>query len=107
MSNIAFCGYDCSKCPVCLATISQDLQKLKEILKVSDASKTVDDLGCMGCKLGLINHMCDSCIVKKCCKSKNIENCGECSEFPCEYASKYFSKETMDYLNNIHKKFIN
>lgn len=106
MKNIAYCGYDCNKCPVYLATFNQNLAKLKEILKNNDANKTIDDLGCMGCKSGLINHMCDSCTVKKCCEDKNIESCGECKDFPCRYALQYFSKETMEYLNNIHKKFL-
>lgn len=53
------CGISCSKC-----------QFLKGKM-------------CNGCTKIVKPFWGDSCPVKECCESKNIDNCGNCQEFPC------------------------
>ena len=100
MKNLAYCGYDCDTCPIYLATINKDLESLKKILKNVDVI-SIEKNGCLGCKSKLINHMCDSCYIKNCCEKQNINNCGECDKYSCEYTTKYLSDATKKVLDRI------
>ena len=39
--------------------------------------------GCKGC-VTVDKPFWGDCIIKTCCESKSLNNCGECSEFPCD-----------------------
>jgi hypothetical protein len=48
---------------------------------------------CPGC-VNLIEPFWGVCRVKKCCEEKMLENCGYCSEFPCELLNSFaYDKE--------------
>lgn len=100
-SKLSVCGYDCSKCPIYLATISNDLTKLKQILKKDSNELTIENSGCLGCFSEKVNHMCDTCFMKNCTKRRGIDSCGKCNNFPCDYTKKYLTKESIDNLNKI------
>ena len=39
----------------------------------------------------------DKCPVKSCCESKSLNNCGECTEFPCQLLHDFsYDKEQGD-----------
>lgn len=39
----------------------------------------------------------DKCDIKSCCEQKKIDNCGECTEFPCELLKSFsYDKEQGD-----------
>lgn len=59
------CGICCSKC------------KFKK------------DKLCIGCTKITKPFWGDSCPVKVCCESKNIDCCGKCSEFPCNLLNSF------------------
>ncbi|MCI8778578.1 MAG: DUF3795 domain-containing protein [Bacilli bacterium] len=44
----------------------------------------LSDKVCEGCTNISKPFWGDSCQVKSCCENKNLECCGECSEFPCD-----------------------
>ena len=82
---IAYCGLDCKKCEAYLATITND-DKLREKVaklwsKLNNVTITTDMINCNGCKTcGVKTVYCDSlCPIRKCCKEKHYNNCGECS----------------------------
>ena len=48
-------------------------------------------LACTGCRFAdckgcteIEKPFWGECIIKKCCEDKNLTNCGECEDFPCE-----------------------
>ena len=60
------CGIKCSDCPT--------LEKY--------------GVDCPGC-VGINNPFWGECDVKKCCEAKNLDNCGQCEDFPCETLVAY------------------
>lgn len=105
--TIAYCGYDCKKCPVFLATQYNDIELLKQIVitpGVSNTELTLEKLGCFGCcDNKTVNVMCSNCPIRICAKEKKIENCGWCDNFPCDKLN-YISEKTMDFLKTISKE---
>lgn len=103
MSNrFGYCGMDCSKCPVYLATINNNDDSKKEIAE--EWSKTYkeflekdmksEDIHCLGCKIKN-QHLfigCQICDIRKCCSVKGLESCRECVNFDtCEIIQGFLS----------------
>ena len=55
----------------------------------SAACKKLFNVDCAGCTNIDKPFWGDSCPVKSCCENKNLENCGFCSDFPCELLNKF------------------
>ena len=67
------CGIECSKCKF-----------LKEEV-------------CIGCTNITKPFWADACPVKTCCENKQIECCGQCTEFPCDLLKSFaYDKEQGD-----------
>ncbi|GAB6189586.1 hypothetical protein JCM30566_13270 [Marinitoga arctica] len=71
MKNLySYCGFDCSKCPVYVATINNDYNLKMELVKKYNTEEnplTIEDIKCLGCKNKKI-------LFKYCyeCKIRNI-----------------------------------
>lgn len=102
-SKLSVCGFDCTSCPIYLATVNKDLNKLKQILKKDSEEMTIENSGCLGCFSEKVNHMCDICYMKNCTKKRGIDSCGKCNNYPCDYTKKYLSSESIANLNEIKK----
>ena len=83
---MGFCGIDCEKCDVYIATKNKD-EKLREKTaklwsELNNATITPEMLYCEGCKSnGKKCYYCsDLCEISKCAKQKQFENCGMCSK---------------------------
>lgn len=89
MKYVAYCGLLCHECPLYIATKNNDLRE-KERLAIEcsneNCSFTPEDMTCEGCFW--VNNdnskMCGDCEIRGCAKEKLVENCGECSMYPCE-----------------------
>ena len=44
--------------------------------------------GCKGC-VNIDDPFWGNCIIKTCCESKSLNNCGECSEIPCDNLKRF------------------
>jgi len=74
---IAYCGFDCSLCPI-----------------FSLEEKT---FSCKGCGEG--SYMfCQTCDIRSCNYDNNTINCGKCNNYPCEKINK-LSKESIKILD--------
>lgn len=65
--------------------------------------------GCKGC-INITNPFWGECPVKECCESKELNNCGECLDFPCELLNEFaYDKEQGDNGKRIEqcKKWCN
>ena len=90
--KLGCCGDDCSVCPRYVATLSGSKDELKEAVKLSkkvgwNLEKTdPEEFVCHGCQ------DIESCEykVKECCIEKNIENCGQCVNYPCPIIENAF-----------------
>ena len=105
-THIAYCGYDCTKCPVYIATKNKNIELLKQIVitpGISLENQTVEALGCLGCcDKDNVNVMCKTCAIRTCSKEKELLNCGYCKEFPCSKLN-HISLKTRQYLEEINK----
>ncbi len=92
---IAACGNDCARCPRFLPKTDNELHNTAMLwykIGYRDHVITNDEISCNGCKK---ENWCRYEIIS-CTSKKNINNCGECDEYPCIKISKAFEK-TMEF----------
>jgi hypothetical protein len=101
---IGYCGSTCQSCQIYLATREKDEQKkyqmreeiaqyIKELYGQEIKPQDVSD--CDGCKAdhGRLFSGVDKCYMRKCARTKHIENCADCKEYPCEELEKLIAAE--------------
>ena len=104
---IAYCGQNCVECQIYLATREKDPKKQREmregiaryIREHFDPEIRVEDItDCDGCTIEgrRLFSGCQKCQIRKCASEKSFENCGYCSEYPCQKLSKFFDSEDKD-----------
>ena len=84
---LAPCGLYCGVCRIYQAHQNNDLEfKKKNLPTLHDyGAKSIDDIACNGCLSdGVVFHFCRTCSIKDCIKSKEIEGCYVCDDFPCK-----------------------
>ena len=79
MSNYSRCGINCDTC------------------------KYKIENGCSGCKITESEECWGMCYIHKCCKTKNVNNCGECLLFPCDMIDKWAESKKFDWVDNFRK----
>jgi hypothetical protein len=63
-----YCGLYCGACPNALQ---------------SRVAKDAKDVKCLGCRSEAAAPWCGKCEIKECAKTRNLESCGLCGEYPC------------------------
>lgn len=108
--EIAYCGFNCAKCPAYIATVTNNENMKKQLAEESrkNLNKKVnpEDIECMGCKSdsGIIIDFCYECEVRNCAINKDVKNCAYCNNYDdCSILCKLFeqmpsAKETLDKL---------
>jgi len=116
---IAYCGLNCDKCPVLIATSrDDDSLRQKTVEELFDLygdilesfgihSLKPEDINCRGCRSerGLFIG-CASCSIRKCCQDKGFVTCADCDEYEsCDTLKGFYSfkihqtaKENLDRL---------
>jgi len=83
---IGYCGLDCEKCDVFIATKTNDEELRQKTAKywseLNNVTITADMMYCDGCRCdGKKTVYCESiCEIKKCAEEKQHETCGSCAE---------------------------
>ena len=95
---IAYCGLDCSKCNVFIATQKNDLEEKKKIAERWTKGLHVDfkpeDVTCDGCKSERLSGWCTKiCKVRPCAENRKVETCAHCDDYACEKLKEFISKE--------------
>jgi hypothetical protein len=96
---IAFCGLACTGCDAFPA--NQKKMTADERIKVAEKwsklyghghSIKAEDIHCDGCQSngGTVFHYCSICEIRKCGKSKLVNNCAYCSDYGCEKLNQFF-----------------
>jgi hypothetical protein len=89
-NSIAYCGLNCSTCPIYKATqMNSDDERRNVAEKWSsmfNASFTPEQMNCDGChsQTGKLFGHCKECAVRLCGIEKKIDNCAQCSDYSCE-----------------------
>ncbi|MBN1465685.1 DUF3795 domain-containing protein [candidate division KSB1 bacterium] len=104
MNRPAYCGINCDKCPIHLATLESDpaiqVRMRTEIadliwqkyeIKLSAAEITDCD-GCVATSERLFT-LCQNCPIRACARQKGHANCAECDEYGCGHLLQFFTQE--------------
>lgn len=106
--SIACCGLNCSICPAYIACRDDD-QELREKAAREwstfyGANIVPDEVNCNGCQsTGLLYKYCIKCAIRQCCRDHFLENCSQCSYYPCDQINSFFkdvpeARENLDAL---------
>lgn len=86
----AVCGLYCRSCGVYIATINHDLGELERI--AAHLGTTADQMPCLGCRSNVLSPHCRHCEFRECASIKGLDNCEDCSQFPCAPLSTFQSQ---------------
>jgi len=93
--HLSPCGLYCGVCGTYQATQENNQRFLKVVLRMYQSilpntkDFTVENLLCDGCHSQRRSFTCNSCSIRDCSQKKQLDGCHECSDFPCEYISKF------------------
>jgi hypothetical protein len=94
MLKLAFCGNDCNCCPRYIATRSNNEERLREVALLwaeigwRDVVMPSIEMVCYGCNQA---NWCRYDI-RECALKTQVDNCGECRDYPCEKILKVFEQ---------------
>ncbi len=92
---IAFCGLNCSECPMYIATQNDDDNARAEsaamLKKIYGLEFKPEEINCDGChtKKGRLLGYCNECKIRACGMEKKFDNCAQCKDQPCENLSEF------------------
>lgn len=106
---IGYCGSDCTKCDVFIATIQNNdnlreshASKLTKEWKEWNVKLTRDNINCLACRSSIAFKIGEQgCNWKKCCINRGFESCGYCEGFPCVQL-----KDMLDHMPEFEKNLI-
>ena len=118
--SIGYCGNNCSKCEIYIATITNDMDLKEEIIKKAlyFTGKKVDPstIFCLGCKNEKSKHRnylspdgAFNCEILNCAKEKYVETCIDCPLFPCSKIKSFYEKYSLNprkAIGNMTKRLI-
>ena len=86
--RIAYCGVNCSACPVYLTSQEEKEMVKKRITRLWPDKYhhyEASDFTCKGCQepWGKKPTHCQECEVRECARKKLYSTCAECANYPC------------------------
>ena len=96
VSNLAYCGLNCSECPAYIALRNNDDNLRAETLKKWSSPEyplTSEDINCDGCKSsdGALFKFCGECAVRNCASERMVETCAHCPDYGCDTLQEWLS----------------
>jgi hypothetical protein len=97
--KLAMCGYCCDMCKAFVLNIKKKDERnaLSEYWKdYYDLDLSPENISCEGCRCTKANahRIDDSCPVRSCVLDKEIIDCSECEEYPCD---TFLSRKGLNY----------
>jgi hypothetical protein len=103
--NIVYCGLDCGKCPIYIATKNNDEELRKKTAEQFGLG--VEKLYCSMCndEEEELFFWCAECPIRACARDRGFTTCAECLDYPCEKLAKQHEKypEQKQSLDTIRK----
>lgn len=88
LRHLAYCGYDCTGCPIYQATAADDADlraRLAEKYTSPEHPFRPGDMDCLGCLSPAADHnkLCGTCAMRNCAGPKGYVTCAQCPDYPC------------------------
>ena len=95
MHRSSYCGINCTKCKLYIATTTDDdnmrIEVANEWSTLYKRSFKKEDMICKGCKSDTLFILCSHCGITQCCLARGVENCEDCDVFhSCERIQEFF-----------------
>jgi hypothetical protein len=100
---IAYCGLDCSGCPIYLATLETDGKKRRELRLsvvrlcrgVYGMDLTIEDVtDCDGCRQNArLFRPCWKCEIRRCAEGRELQSCAFCPDYACELLEEHLEMD--------------
>lgn len=95
--GVCFCGHDCGRCLVYLATVTDKPETAAEYRNQAQAfyrdtmhmEIPTGKLVCLGGHSDTVMEACLACPFRKCCQDRNIDRCRDCPDYPCAEIADY------------------
>ena len=92
-----FCGHDCGRCVVYLATVTADPALADAYRREAQAfyqdmlhrEIPPEKLVCRGGRSDAVMEACRDCPFRKCCRERGILHCRDCPDYPCAAIGAY------------------
>ena len=103
MEKLAYCGLNCTVCPLYIITKEDDreaMEKLASEYSTDTCAFEPSDMICDGCHTEMAGKgkMCGDCSIRQCGVTRSVANCGECAEYPCGIISKMLPDDSENRL---------
>jgi len=105
--QLAFCGIECMKCPLFIATKENSDEKRRQVAilwkELVPPGLKPEEMNCDGC---LSERTCNpNCTIRVCAHNKDVINCAYCTEYVCTNLARLFRTETRAHekLDEIRK----
>ena len=95
MTEIGCCSDHCACCPRYIATVADDVRKLKEAARMwkrvgwRDTVLGTEAIRCGGCSTVT---WCRYHEIRDCARGQRLANCGECDRYPCAMLEAVFDR---------------
>ena len=91
---IAYCGINCSTCPLFIATSTENISLKQELAgkwgEIYNCTFDIEEMKCYGCKSGRKFFLSDKCNITQCNTSKGVHTCKQCSNSPCKRINEFY-----------------
>ncbi len=101
--NVVYCGIDCAKCPIYIATKNNDEELRKKTAE--QFGMEAEKLYCDMCNAedGELFYWCAECPIRVCARERGFTTCAECPDYPCDKMAEQHKqypeqKETLDAI---------
>ncbi len=91
---VAYCGLDCARCPVFIATVGDDAALRRETARewsirfgpylaehLGRSDLEPDEMRCRGCRSDDVFLGCGICPIRPCCRERQLATCAECVDY--------------------------
>ena len=91
---IAYCGLYCGACSFKLTVDENERAHVLSLPARYDKAKEAELEPCPGCRNEPASSGDDPCEIRSCARTRGLEHCGSCAEFPCSVITAFAADGT-------------
>jgi hypothetical protein len=103
--GLGYCGLDCERCPVFVATAKNDYALRRETAEqwsrqyreyladhLGRCEFKPEEMNCAGCRSSNLFVGCSICAIRACARERGLSSCARCGEYQsCEALNGFYS----------------